>query len=81
MKLKFDRLSQFLLPFLTIVGFLLISLKMPRLGLPIQLLAQVIWLYSGYQAWKKADQIGIFISAIALTIIVLFGVINYWFIK
>jgi len=74
----FDKLSQVLLPILTIGGFLLISMKMPQYGLPIQLSAQVIWLYTGYQAWKKAGQIGIFITSIFLTIIIFFGVINYW---
>jgi len=78
MKKNFDKVTQILLPIFTIAGFLLTSFKMPQFGLPIQLLAQVVWLYSGYQAWKKANQIGIFVTSIVLTFIVIFGIINYW---
>jgi riboflavin transporter FmnP len=76
---NFNKASQFLLPTFTILGFFLVSIKKPEIGLPIQLIAQIFWLYTGYTAWKKAGQIGIFISSLALTVIVLFGVINYWF--
>ena len=75
----FDKITQFLLPILTITGFLLISLKRPELGLIANLVAQVFWLYSGWQAWKKAGQIGIFITGVIITSIVIYGVINYWF--
>jgi hypothetical protein len=78
-KQKIDKLSQVLLPILTVFGFLLVSLKMPQYGLPIQLASQLVWLYSGYQAWKKAGQIGIFVTSLIVTVIVLFGIINYWF--
>jgi hypothetical protein len=81
MNKKIDEASQVLLPTFTILGFFLVSIKKPELGLPLQLIGQIFWLYTGYVAWKKAGQIGIFISSLALTVIVLFGVINYWFIK
>jgi hypothetical protein len=73
-----NRATQILLPTLTIAGFLLTSLKKPEVGLIFNLFAQVFWLYSGWQAWRKAGQFGIFITAIVLTGIVLYGVFNYW---
>jgi hypothetical protein len=42
------------------------------------LVGQVFWLYSSYRAWRDADQIGIFISTICITIILVYGVTNYW---
>jgi hypothetical protein len=75
----FDKATQLLLPSLTITGFLLTSLKRPDLGLLFNFTAQIFWLYSGWQAWKKAGQIGIFLTTIVLTLIVSFGIINYWF--
>jgi hypothetical protein len=78
MKQKFDKATQILLPTLTIVGFLLISLKKPQFGLPIATVAQIFWLYSGYQSWKKAGQIGIFITAIILLFVYIIGIVNYW---
>jgi hypothetical protein len=81
MKKNFDKATQILLPILTIIGFSLTSLKMPQYGLPIATISQIFWLYSGYQSWKKAGQIGIFITAVLLFLVYAFGVINYWFIK
>lgn len=52
---------------------------MPELGLLFNLSGQIFWLYSGYQAWKRADQLGIFITSIVIAIILIAGVINYWF--
>lgn len=75
----FDRLTQTLLPALTILGFLLTSLKKPEFGLIFNLLAQIFWFYSAWQAWKKANQIGIFLTTLAIGCITLYGVINYWF--
>lgn len=56
------------------------SFKRPDLGLIFNLISEIFWLYSGYMAWKKANQIGIFLTTIIITAIVLYGVINYWFI-
>lgn len=75
----FDRLTQICLPTFTILGFAFTSLKKPELGLIFNLAAQVFWLYSSYQAWKKADQVGIFVTTLAITAILIYGVINYWF--
>ena len=74
----FDKFTQIFLPTFTILGFLLTALKKPELGLLFNLAAQVFWLYSSWQAWKKAKQIGIFITTLVITIITTYGVINYW---
>lgn len=74
-----DKATQILLPFFTIMGFLLTALKKPQFGLIFSLISEVFWLYASWQAWKKAKQIGIFITTLFITAIVLFGVINYWF--
>lgn len=74
----FNRISQVLLPTFTILGFMLTSLKKPELGLFFNLIAQIFWLYSSYKAWKKANQIGIFINTIIITFILVYGVLNYW---
>jgi hypothetical protein len=74
----FDQVTQVLLPVLTVLGFLLTAMKMPEYGLLFNLAAQVFWLYASWQAWKKANQIGIFITTLIILAIVLYGVINYW---
>lgn len=76
----FDQATQILLPIFTILGFLFISAKKPEIGLIFNLIAQIFWLYASYKAWKEAGQIGIFITTLILGAIVLYGVINYWFI-
>jgi hypothetical protein len=78
MKQKFDKATQILLPTLTIAGFLLTALKHQLLGFSIATIAQIFWLYSGYQSWKKAGQIGIFITAIILLLVYIIGILNYW---
>ena len=77
----FNKFTQVFLPTFTILGFAFTSLKKPELGLIFNLVAQIFWLYSSWQAWKKANQIGIFITTLVITVIVLYGVINYWFLK
>jgi hypothetical protein len=72
--------TQVLLPSLTILGFLLTSLKKPQYGLIFNLLSQIFWLYASWQAWKKANQIGILVTTLFILVVVLFGVINYWLI-
>lgn len=62
----------------TALGFLLTSLKLPQYGLIFNLISQIFWVYSSYKAWKNADQIGIFITTVFITLIVASGVINYW---
>jgi hypothetical protein len=60
------------------LGFLLTSLKLPHYGVIANLIGQVFWLYSSYRAWREADQIGIFISTVLITLILIYGVTNYW---
>jgi hypothetical protein len=60
------------------LGFLLTSLKLPHYGVIANLIGQVFWVYSSYRAWREADQIGIFISTIVITLILIYGVTNYW---
>jgi hypothetical protein len=61
------------------LGFLLTSLKLPHYGVIANLVGQVFWVYSSYRAWREADQIGIFISTVIITLILIYGVTNYWF--
>jgi hypothetical protein len=75
----FDKLTQVLLPTLTVLGFAFTAFKRPDLGLSFNLLAQVFWLYASWQAWKNAKQIGILISSIIITFLLIYGIINYWF--
>ncbi|PIT91143.1 hypothetical protein COU17_01950 [Candidatus Kaiserbacteria bacterium CG10_big_fil_rev_8_21_14_0_10_49_17] len=63
----------------TTLGFLLTALKLPEYGLLVALISEVFWLYSSYRAWKEANQIGIFITTIVITLILIMGVVNYWF--
>lgn len=76
--LTLNNLAQVGLVLFTMSGFLLTSIKLPQYGLIANLVAQIFWLYSGYKAWKEANQIGIFVVSIIIGIIVSFGVINYW---
>jgi hypothetical protein len=62
----------------TTLGFLLSSLKLPQYGLLGNLAGQAFWLYTSYQAWRKANQIGMFIVTILITSILIYGVLNYW---
>jgi len=75
---KWNKISQIGLPVFTILGFLLTALKMPQYGLISSLISQMFWLPSSYRAWKHAGQIGIFITTLVITTIVVSGVINYW---
>ena len=76
--LTLNNIAQVNLVFFTMLGFLLTSLKLPQYGLISNLIAQVFWWYSSYKAWKQAGQLGIFINTILISIILLFGVLNYW---
>jgi len=77
--LTLNNTAQISLVVFTMLGFLLTSLKLPAYGLIFNLIAQVFWLYSSYKAWKNANQVGIFINTILITLVVLWGIINYWF--
>ncbi len=74
----FDKVTQILLPVLTLGGYALTSARRPELGVVVTMSAQVFWLYAGWQAYKKAGQIGILITAVLLTFILAYGIVNYW---
>jgi hypothetical protein len=76
---KFNIFIQFGLITFTVLGYILISLKLPAYGLIAALVSEIFWLYSSYKAWKNANQIGMFINTIIITITVAYGIINYWF--
>ena len=80
MKIYFtlNNFAQVGLVLFTMLGFLLTSLKLPAYGLIFNLIAQIFWVYSSYKAWKNANQIGMFINTVLITLIVLWGIINYW---
>ncbi len=75
----FDKLTQILLPVLTVGGYFLTANKMPKAGFIIATISQVFWLYTSYQSYKKAGQVGILITTIVMTIINLYGIYNWWF--
>jgi hypothetical protein len=74
-----DTVTQFALPCLTISAQIATSLKHPEIGLIINLVVQPFWLHASRMAYKKAGQIGIFVSTIIMTIVTALGIVNYWF--
>jgi len=66
------------LVFFTLLGFLLTAMKLPQYGLASNLFAQIFWFYTSIKAWREANQIGILINTIVVTLIVAYGVLNYW---
>jgi hypothetical protein len=75
----FGSVFQFAIPILTIASQVVISLKSPEYGLIIGLTAQPFWLYSSWKAYKEAGQAGILVNTVVVAILILGGVINYWF--
>ena len=69
---------QVCIPLFTILGFLLVSLKLPEYGVISGLLSQPFWMYSAYKAWREANQVGILVNTVLATLIFSYGVINYW---
>ena len=70
--------TQILLPLLTIGAQIATAFKHPEFGLLINLIAQPFWLYSSYQAFRHAKQIGILVSTVIYTLVTAAGVLNYW---
>lgn len=73
-----DFSAQFLIPSLTILTQIIIALKHPEWGLIVNLMAQPFWIYSGWKAYKEAGQIGLFITTIIITFVIILGIANYW---
>ncbi len=77
----FDKLTQIMLPVLTISGQFMLASKMPREGFIVINMSTFFWMYTAYQSFKKAGQVGILITTIIMAIINLYGFISWWFIK
>ncbi len=75
----FDKMVQIFLPFFAIVSWILTSIKHPEYGLLVAFLAQTLWLYVTYYGWKKANQVGGFVTTIFEITIISFGILNYWY--
>lgn len=75
---KFNTAVQFLIPILTVISQLGVALKFPDWGMLVGLLAQPFWFYSAWQAYKKAGQVGLLITTCLITLILIGGLINYW---
>jgi uncharacterized membrane protein (UPF0136 family) len=69
---------QVCLPGFTILGFLLTSIKLPQYGLISGLVSEIFWAYASYRAWKEG-QWGIAVTTVIVTIIFIYGILNYWF--
>ena len=76
---RIDAISQIAIPVLTVLGYLLTSMKHPDWGLAVNLSAEPFWFYSSYIAYKEAGQIGMLVTTFILTGVLIYGVINYWF--
>ena len=76
---RVNLIAQIAIPGLTILAQILIAFKYPSWGLIVNLCAQPFWIYSGWKAYKQAGQMGLFLTTIVMTIVITFGVINYWF--
>ncbi|MFH1895956.1 MAG: hypothetical protein ABH814_00580 [bacterium] len=64
---------------MTISTQIAIALKYPQWGLILNICAQPFWIYSGWKAYKKAGQVGLFVTTIIATIVMALGIVNYWF--
>ena len=74
----FNTLTQVAIPAFTLGSQLAIAIKFPQWGLLLALAAQPFWIYSSWKAYKKAGQFGMLFNSVACTIIITFGVLNYW---
>lgn len=74
----FNKTTQIALPVMTIAVQTAIALKLPQWGLIINMLAQPFWIYSAWKSYKQAGQIGLLVTTLIVTVIIGFGIINYW---
>ncbi len=75
----FDKFVQIALPIVAVASWLLTSIKHPEYGLIVAFVAQTLWLYVTYHGWKKANQVGGFVTTVFEITIITFGIFNYWF--
>lgn len=69
-----DEVSQYAIPFFTLIGIFLIARKV-KWGFLFALLAQPFWLFTSY----VHDQWGVFLNTMIYTGIILYGVYNWFF--
>lgn len=74
-----DTISQFAIPTFTLGAQLALSMKYPEWALMLNILAQPFWLYSSWQSYKNAGQVGILITTLVFILITAAGIVNYWF--
>lgn len=74
----FNKITQIALPVMTITVQVAIALKLPQWALIINMLAQPFWFYTAWKSYKQAGQIGLLITTFIVTIVIAFGIINYW---
>ncbi|PIU36581.1 hypothetical protein CO005_00580 [Candidatus Roizmanbacteria bacterium CG_4_8_14_3_um_filter_34_9] len=75
----FNTITQIAIPVLTVGTQIAIALKYPQWGLVINLISQPFWIYSSWKAYKKAGQVGLLITTVLVTVVILLGIINYFF--
>lgn len=73
-----DTISQFAIPTFTLGAQLALSMKYPEWALILNMVAQPFWLYSSWQSYKNAGQVGILITTLAFSLITAIGIVNYW---
>lgn len=78
-KSLFNTITQIAIPVLTVGTQIAIALKYPQWGLVINLISQPFWIYSSWKAYKKAGQVGLLVTTLMVTVVIIFGIINYFF--
>ena len=73
-----NQVVQVCLPGTTILGFFLTSSKLPQYGVIVGLISEIFWAYASYRALKEG-QWGIAVTTVIVTLIFIYGIINYWF--
>lgn len=74
----FNTWVQYALPLCAIISWTCIAYKHAEYGLLFAFCAQALWLHVTYRGWKKAGQIGGFITTVFEISIISLGVFNYW---
>jgi hypothetical protein len=75
---KLDLFVNICIPTLTVLAYIIIGLKLPQWGLIVNLAVQPFWFYAAWKAYKEANQPGILITSVIITLSLIFGILNYW---
>ena len=78
-KSLFNTITQVAIPVLTVGTQIAIALRYPQWGLVINLISQPFWIYSSWKAYKNAGQVGLLVTTLMVTIVIILGIINYFF--